>query len=102
MEESRSSTATAALLSVRTSRYPFRALRTDGHDQDEALLRPGDADPWINGGYSRLRREVFDVIEPGDRYEGSGGRWTRFATSSTWRGSPPQATPRGLAWEKRP
>ena len=30
------------------------------------LLRPGDADLWINGGYFVLRREIFDVMEPGD------------------------------------
>ena len=40
--------------------------RTDGHNLVEALLRPGDADLWINGGFFMLRREVFDVMEPGD------------------------------------
>jgi glucose-1-phosphate cytidylyltransferase len=66
VDEFRASDAVASFLSVRPSGYPFRVLRTDGRDRVEALLRPGDADLWINGGYFMLRREVFDVMEPGD------------------------------------
>jgi glucose-1-phosphate cytidylyltransferase len=66
VEEFRTSDAVASFLSVRPSGYPFRVLRTDDRDRVEALLRPGDADLWINGGYFMLRREVFDAMEPGD------------------------------------
>ncbi len=29
-------------------------------------FRAGDADLWINGGYFMLRREIFDVLQPGE------------------------------------
>lgn len=66
VERFRASNAVASFLAIRPSGYPFRVLRTDAHDRVEALLRAGDADIWINGGYFMLRRAIFDVLEPGD------------------------------------
>jgi glucose-1-phosphate cytidylyltransferase len=31
-----------------------------------ALLRVAESDIWINGGYFMLRREIFDVMQPGE------------------------------------
>jgi glucose-1-phosphate cytidylyltransferase len=59
------SDAVASLLSVRPASYPFRVLRASG-DRVEALLRPGDADLWINGGYFCLRAGIFDVLRAGE------------------------------------
>ena len=66
VDEFRATDAVATFLAVRPSEYPFRVLRTDGSDRVQALVRPADADLWINGGYFILRQEVFDSIEPGD------------------------------------
>jgi glucose-1-phosphate cytidylyltransferase len=66
VERFRASEAVASFLAIRPSGYPFRVLRTDGQDRVEALLRAGEADIWINGGYFMLRRAIFDVLEPGD------------------------------------
>jgi len=65
IERFRATDATASFLAVRPAGYPFRVLRTAG-DRVEAILRPADADLWINGGYFILRRPVFDAMEPGD------------------------------------
>ncbi|MDR3633126.1 MAG: hypothetical protein P4L84_04765, partial [Isosphaeraceae bacterium] len=66
VEEFGASDAVATFLAVRPTDYPFRLLQTDGRDRVERLLRPGDADLWINGGYFILRPEVFEFMEPGD------------------------------------
>ena len=78
-------------------------VETNGDRRVTRLVRPLEADFWINGGYFTLRQEVFDVIEPGDELveapfgrlidaraaarrpatRGSGRRWTRCASSST-------------------
>jgi glucose-1-phosphate cytidylyltransferase len=65
IEEFRAGDAVAQFLAVRPSGYPFRVLRTSGNHV-AALLKPGDADLWINGGYFCLRPEAIDYIEPGD------------------------------------
>jgi len=65
IDDFRSRDAVATFLAVRPSGYPFRVLRTDG-DLVTGVLPPAEADLWINGGYFVLRREIFDVIEPGD------------------------------------
>jgi glucose-1-phosphate cytidylyltransferase len=66
VERFRADTATASFLSVQPAVYPFRVLRVGADDRVEALLRTGDSDLWINGGYFTLRQAIFDVIEPGD------------------------------------
>jgi glucose-1-phosphate cytidylyltransferase len=66
VDEFRGTDAVASFLAVRPTSYPFRVLRSGADDRVEAILHPGDADLWINGGYFVLRREVFDVMEPGD------------------------------------
>jgi glucose-1-phosphate cytidylyltransferase len=66
VDEFRATDAVASFLAVRPTNYPFRVLRTGAYERVEALLRPSDADLWINGGYFVLRREVFDAMEPGD------------------------------------
>ena len=66
VERFRASDSVASFLAVRPSSYPFRVLKTDERDRVHALLRVADSDIWINGGYFMLRREIFDVMEPGD------------------------------------
>ena len=66
VESFRASDAVASFLAIRPAAYPFRVLRSGEDDRVEALLRPGDADIWINGGYFMLRREIFDALQPGD------------------------------------
>jgi glucose-1-phosphate cytidylyltransferase len=65
IDDFRSRDAVATFLAVRPSGYPVRVLRSDG-DIVTGVLPPAEADLWINGGYFVLRREIFDVIEPGD------------------------------------
>ena len=103
VETFRADTATATFLAVRPANYPFSIVETNGNRRVTRLVRPLDSDFWINGGYFTLRKEVFDVIEPGDELveaavrpadrrggpardaatRGSGRRWTRCASSST-------------------
>jgi glucose-1-phosphate cytidylyltransferase len=64
VEEFRTSDAIASFIAVRPVAYPFRVLRTAERDRVGALLRPEDADLWINGGYLMLRQEVFAAMEP--------------------------------------
>ena len=45
---------------------PVSGREPTGDERVRALVRPGDADLWINGGYFLLRREIFDDIQPGD------------------------------------
>ena len=66
VDEFRQTDAVASFLSVRPSSYPFNVVVSDDRARVTQLLRPGDADLWINGGYFLLRRAVFDVMEPGD------------------------------------
>ncbi len=66
IEDFRASDAVASFLAVRPADYPFRVVRTSAPDRVAALLRPDDADLWINGGYFVLRSEIFSSIEPGD------------------------------------
>jgi glucose-1-phosphate cytidylyltransferase len=66
VERFRASDAVASFLAVRPTSYPFRVLETGEHDRVRALLRVADSDIWINGGYFMLRREIFDVLKPGD------------------------------------
>jgi glucose-1-phosphate cytidylyltransferase len=66
IETFRAGDAVASFLAVRPVGYPFRIIRSDDGDRVDALVRPGDTDLWINGGYFLLRPEVFDVLEPGD------------------------------------
>jgi glucose-1-phosphate cytidylyltransferase len=66
VEEFRAGDAVATFLAVRPGSYPFRVVRTAADDRVHALVRPGDDDLWINGGYFLFRREIFDVIEPGE------------------------------------
>lgn len=58
--------AVASFLSVRPSVYPFRVLDADEQGHVQRLLRPADANLWINGGYFTLRPEVFDVLHAGE------------------------------------
>lgn len=62
----RATDAVASFLSVRPSTYPFSVVVTEDGSNVTRLVRPMDADLWINGGYLTLRREIFDVIRPGD------------------------------------
>ena len=66
VEEFTQTDAVASFLSVKPVIYPFRVLDADGDGNVRQLLRPGDADLWINGGYFLLREEIFDVLRPGD------------------------------------
>jgi len=66
VDEFRRTDAIASFLAVRPSTYPFRIVTADEACRVTQLLRPGDADLWINGGYLVLRREIFDVMEPND------------------------------------
>ena len=66
VETFRADTATAALLAVRPTNYPFRVVNATSDQRVRELVRPGDADLWINGGYFLLRQEIFDVIESGE------------------------------------
>ena len=66
VDEARASGAVASFLSVKASVYPFRILDTSPDGRVRALLRPADADLWINGGYFTLRREIFDNLHPGE------------------------------------
>jgi glucose-1-phosphate cytidylyltransferase len=66
VERFRTSDATASFLAVRPTEYPFRVLRIEHPGRVGALLRPADAELWINGGYFILRNDLFDSIEPGD------------------------------------
>lgn len=56
--------ATATFLSVR-SLQSFHAIIA-GDDGMVTDFGGRAADYWVNGGYFVLRREIFDVIEPGD------------------------------------
>ena len=66
VESFRADTATATFLAVRPANYQFSIVETNGNRRVTRLVRPLDSDFWINGGYFTLRKEVFDVIEPGD------------------------------------
>jgi glucose-1-phosphate cytidylyltransferase len=66
VDEFRATDAVASFLSVRPTTYPIRVVVADDRSRVTRLLRPGDADLWVNGGYFLLRPEVFDVMEPGD------------------------------------
>ena len=56
----------ASFLAVRPANYPFSIVETNGDRRVTRLVRPLDSDFWINGGYFTLRKEVFDVIQPGE------------------------------------
>jgi glucose-1-phosphate cytidylyltransferase len=58
--------AIASFLSVKPRVYPFRILEADPDGMVRSLLRPADADLWINGGYFLLRQGIFDVLHEGD------------------------------------
>jgi glucose-1-phosphate cytidylyltransferase len=62
----RASNAVATFLSVRPTVYPFRLLETGPRGKVERVVPPDRADLWINGGYFTLRREIFDVLLPGE------------------------------------
>ena len=66
VEDFRAGDAVASFLAVRPTNYPFRVVQPAGRERVDALLRPSEADLWINGGYFLLRREIFDAIHPGD------------------------------------
>ena len=66
VERFRGSDAVASFLAIPPSNYPFRVLRTGDDDRVRVLLPAGEADLWINGGYFMLRREIFEVLQPGD------------------------------------
>jgi glucose-1-phosphate cytidylyltransferase len=66
IEAFRASDAVATFLSVRPSVYPMRVVRADGDGLVRDLVPIGDSGLWINGGYFVFRREIFDVLEPGD------------------------------------
>jgi glucose-1-phosphate cytidylyltransferase len=62
----RADTATATFLAVRPANYPFSIVEMNGDRRVTRLVRPLESDFWINGGYFTLRKEIFDVIQPGD------------------------------------
>jgi glucose-1-phosphate cytidylyltransferase len=62
----RAGDAVASFLSVKARAYPFRVLDADDDGRVNALLRPADADLFINGGYFIMRPQIFDVLFPGD------------------------------------
>jgi glucose-1-phosphate cytidylyltransferase len=67
IDDFRSRDAVAGLLSVRPSySYSFHVVELDGQGRVRGLPAVEHADIRINGGYFVLRREIFDVIEPGD------------------------------------
>lgn len=66
VERFQQSDAVASFLSVPPAVYPFKVLQVGPNDRVEAIMATGDSDLWINGGYFVLRREIFDVIQPGD------------------------------------
>ena len=66
IEDFRASDAVASFLAVRPADYPFRVVRTSAPDRVAALLRPDDADLWINGGYFAFRTEIFDYMREGE------------------------------------
>ncbi len=66
IEQFRQSDAAAAFLAVRPTNYSFHVVRMDGDGAVSALDDIRAADLWINGGYFVLRREVLDMLQPGE------------------------------------
>jgi glucose-1-phosphate cytidylyltransferase len=56
---------TGVFVSVRP-RLEYHVVRSDGDGVVEAIESLTNADVRINGGYFVFRREIFDVIEPGE------------------------------------
>ena len=67
VESFRADTATATFLAGPAGELPVQHRRDrTATGASRASSDPLESDFWINGGYFTLRKEVFDVIEPGD------------------------------------
>lgn len=66
IERFQRSDAAAAFLAVRPTGYSFHVVRMDEGGAVSGLDDIRGADLWINGGYFVLRREVLDMLEPGE------------------------------------
>jgi len=62
----RATDAAAAFLAVRPANYSFHVVHADDDGAVERLDDIRTADLWINGGYFILRREVLDMLAPGE------------------------------------
>ena len=46
--------------------YGFHAVSIGREGRVTAFQDPAQADLWINGGYFILRREILDIVQPGE------------------------------------
>lgn len=65
IDKMRTSGATASLVAVRPSQS-FHAVRTEPGGLVTAVENVSASDYWVNAGFFCLKREIFDVMRPGE------------------------------------